>query len=102
MGIKEAIADFKKAAADPERFEVYMLGHCVGTATGWFYASAEELELVCYEEFYPRAPSGIFPIGEIVVDYEEGFVYMYEEKNNEIDIDYEHPVNIIEAIAKEL
>lgn len=101
MSIKEAIAEFKRAAAEPERFDVYMLGHIVGTATQWCM-TADENE-VLYYDFYPRAPNGIFPIGNIAVDYAEGEVYLFEEnKEGEVEIDYDSAVNIIEAIAKEL
>jgi len=101
MGIKEAIAAFKQAAAEPERFDLYMLGHLVGTYTNW--CMTEDQDLYLYSDFYPRAPKGIFPIGNIAVDYAEGEVYLFEEdKEQEVEIDYDSAVNIIEAIAKEL
>lgn len=101
MGIKEAIAEFKRAASEPERFDVYMLGHLVGTATSWGMTADDEE--VLYYDFYPRAPKGEFPIGNVAVDYEEGEVYLFEEdKEGEVTIDYDSAVNIIEAIAKEL
>ena len=103
MSIKEAMAAFKKAEDNPERFPVEMLGHDVGTATDWFHQELSDGTLmVFFEKFYPRAPSGIFPIGDIAVDYEAGMVYMYEEGKDEIKIDWDHPVDIIEAISKEL
>ena len=101
MGIKEAIAEFKKAASQPERHDLYMLGELVGTFTSWCHTE-DECE-VLYYDFYPRAPKGIFPIGNIAVDYEVGEVYLFEEdKEGEVTIDYENPVNLIEAISKEL
>lgn len=101
MGIKEAIAEFKKAASQPERHDLFMLGQLVGTFTDWCMTEDEREFL--YYDFYPRAPKGIFPIGNIAVDYESGEVYLFEEdKEGEVTIDYENPVNLIEAIAKEL
>ena|SRR5215204_3332372 len=101
MSIKEAIAEFKKATATPERFDVYMLGHITGTATSWCHT--EDEEQVLFYDFYPRAPKGIFPIGNIAVDYAEGEVYLFEEnKEQEVDIDFDSAVNLIEAISKEL
>lgn len=101
MGIKEAIAEFKRAVSSPERFDVYMLGHLVGNATSW--CMTEDEGEVLYYDFYPRAPKGIFPIGNIAVDFAEGEVYLFEEdKEQEVTIDYDSAVNIIEAISKEL
>jgi len=101
MGIKEAIAEFKQAVASPERYDLYMLGQLVGTYTSWCMTD-DELE-VLYYNFYPRAPKGIFPIGDIAVNYAEGEVYLFEEnKEQEVEIDYDSAVNIIEAISKEL
>ncbi len=103
MGIKEAIAEFKKAETSPERFDVTMLGHVVGTATEWGYIETEDgCEMVVYYNFYPRSPTGIFPIGNIVVDWDDGYVYISGEKGGLTEIDYDSGVNIIEAIAKEL
>ncbi len=101
MSIKEAIAAFKQAAQAPERFDVYMLGQHVGNATEWCHT--EDGEEVLYYDFFPRAPKGIFPIGNIAVDYSEGQVYLFEkDKEGEVEIDYENPVSLIEAISKEL
>ena len=104
MGIREAIADFKKAASKPERFDVYILGELVGSAVEWSTVDTDDGDVYfLYYKFYPRSPSGIFPIGDIVVDFEEGLVYMFQEnKEGDVEIDYERPVSIIEAIAKEL
>lgn len=101
MGIKEAIAEFNKAKAQPERHDLYMLGQLVGTYTSW--CMTEDESEVLYYDFYPRAPKGIFPIGNIAVDYSEGLVYLFEEnKEQEVEIDYDSAVNLIEAISKEL
>lgn len=101
MSIKEAIAAFKKAVDEPERNDLYMLGHLVGSYTSW--CMTDDSQMFLYYGFYPRAPKGIFPIGDIAVDYEEGEVYLFEEdKEQEVDIDYDSAVNIIEAISKEL
>lgn len=101
MSIKEAIAAFKQAADDSVRFDVFMLGQHVGSATEWCMTS-DEVEVLFYN-FHPRAPNGIFPIGNIAVNYEEGEVYLFEEdKEEEVTIDYDNGVSLIEAISKEL
>ena len=101
MSIKEAIAAFKQAAAEPERIDVVMLGELVGSCTDW--AGSEDLDnFTYYYGFYPRSPTGLFPIGDIVVDWDEGLVYIFDGKEGEVTVNYENPVNLIEAIAKEL
>src|SRR6266540_2352870 len=102
MSIKEAIAAFKQASTEPERMDVNMLGELVGTATHWASSDDDDCNYTYYYGFYPRSPTGTFPIGDIVVDWDEGLVYMFDGREGDVTIDYESPVNLIEAIAKEL
>lgn len=103
MGIKAAIAEFKRVRNEPERFDVYMLGELVGTATDYAQSMEDEDTWTFYWGFYPRSPVGIFPIGDIVVNWDGGEIYMFNGKEgDDTVVDMEKPVSLIEAIAKEL
>jgi hypothetical protein len=104
MGIKEAIAEFRKAVDEPKRFDVYALGVHIGSAT--HLAASESFEEDQYTylwNYYPRSPAGIIPIGDIVIDWENGLVYMFNGKEgDDVVVDMEYAVSLIEAITKEL
>lgn len=101
MNIKAAIAAFKAAEEAPERFDVFALGVHIGSATHW--GKDDEENLTYYWNYYPRSPTGIIPYGDIVIDWDEGSIYMFNGKEGEETItNMESPVNLIEAITKEL
>lgn len=95
MNTKAAIDTFMEALKS-QRFDVQFCGITVGKADRWAVTEGEDGSV--YILYYGFRGMIHQTTVDIAVDFEEGYVYTFTEKEDEYDIDYDLPHDIVDFI----